>query len=94
MIYGSGNVMDDIDIRILKYIMSEEDKYVGVTKLINNCSINQDKLIERLLVLDNSGYIFVTGKGGVNVPGLTLPNGIHHIQISARGKSLLRNSVT
>lgn len=84
---------DDIDLKILKAIqLKSSTSFVRVILLVREIGIDEEELGDRFELLAKNGYIEVAGLGGSTAPGMTLPNGIHNVALTAQGRHLLRGA--
>jgi hypothetical protein len=82
--------LDDTDLRILEALPTTGPSYMPVFEAFGPLRIDAIELGDRLELLAKRGLVQVEGLGGSFAPGLTLPNGIHNVGLTAEGKQLLR----
>lgn len=74
---------------ILRAISINEPSFITVFPVLDNIGMDENELGAKLEVLVKWGLIHV-GRDSY-VPGITLPNGIHEIELTGFGRQLLIN---
>jgi hypothetical protein len=82
--------MDEIDVEILKAIYEKShNSLVAPLFLIENFSISDEEMGDRLEIMDEDRYVKVAR--GTYTPGMSLLNGINNVGLTAKGRQILRD---
>lgn len=82
--------LDDTDLRILNALPIAGSTFTPVFQALEHLGIEAGELGDRLELLARRGLIEVVGLGGSFASGMTLPNGIHNVGLTAEGRQFLR----
>jgi hypothetical protein len=82
--------LDDLEIRILRALPMTGPTFSRVFEAFGGLGIEEGVLSDKLESLADKGLIKLVGLGGGYAPGMTLPNGIHNVGLTAEGRQFLR----
>lgn len=80
--------IDETDMRILRALPMNGPSYTPVFRALGKLGIEENELGDRLDILAKKGLVQVAK--GSHAPGMTLPNGIHNVGLTAEGRQFLR----